>query len=40
MDGLLEKFNEYKTIINYKFVYELDDGTRIDFKLRQKDFPH
>lgn len=40
MDGLLEKFNEYKTIINYKFVYELEDGTHLDFKLRQKDFPH
>jgi hypothetical protein len=40
MNDLLDKFNEYKSISNYRLYYELVDGTKIDFKLKQTDFPH
>ena len=40
MSGLLNKFNEFKSIVNYRFVYDLEDGQIIDFKIKQKDFPH
>jgi hypothetical protein len=40
MNDLLDKFNEYKDIANYRLYYELIDGTKIDFKLKQTDFPH
>lgn len=40
MNQLLEKFNEYKTIVNYKIVYEFEDGNLIEFLPKQTDFPH
>ncbi len=40
MNGLLEKFNEYKSIVNYQVEYEFDNGDTIEFKLKQTDFPH
>lgn len=40
MNDLLEKLNEYRSIVNYRFLYELADGTKLDFKLKQSDFPH
>jgi len=40
MNGLLEKFNEYKDISNYRIRYTLENGEKIDFKLKQTDFPH
>ncbi|MBQ7955765.1 MAG: hypothetical protein IJ282_08435 [Lachnospiraceae bacterium] len=40
MNELLTKFNEYKSIVNYRLEYELANGTEIDFKLKQADFPH
>ena len=40
MNGLLEKFNEYKSIVNYQMEYEFDNGDTIEFKLKQTDFPH
>ena len=40
MNGLLEKFNEYKDISNYRIKYTLYNGEVIDFKLKQTDFPH
>lgn len=40
MNGLLEKFNEYKDISNYRIKYTLSNGDVIDFKLKQSDFPH
>ncbi len=40
MSGLLNKFYEFKSIVNYKFVYDLEDGQIVDFKIKQKDFPH
>lgn len=40
MNQLLEKFNEYKSIVNYKVVYEFEDGNIIEFVPKQTDFPH
>ncbi|MBQ4057328.1 MAG: hypothetical protein IJD40_00170 [Lachnospiraceae bacterium] len=40
MNQLLEKFNEYKSIVNYKIVYELEDGNHIEFVPKQTEFPH
>ena len=40
MNGLLEKFNEYKDISNYKIKYILLNGDEITFKIKQTDFPH
>lgn len=40
MNELLEKFNEYKDISNYRIKYTLANGDVIDFKLKQTDFPH
>lgn len=40
MNPLLTKFNEYKSIVNYKFVYEFEDGTELEYRLRQTEFPH
>jgi hypothetical protein len=40
MNDLLDKFNEYKGIVNYRLYYELTDGTKFEFKLKQTDFPH
>ena len=40
MNELLEKFNEYKDISNYRIKYTLVNGDGIEFKLKQTDFPH
>lgn len=40
LNQLLDKFNEYKTIINYRMEYIFADDTVISFKLKQADFPH
>lgn len=40
MNDLLEKFYEYKSIVNYKMKYLLEDNLEIEFKLKQTDFPH
>lgn len=40
MNELLEKFENYKRIVQYKFCYELDNGMKIKFKYKQTDFPH
>ena len=40
MNELLEKFNEYKEISNYRLKYTLANGDVVDFKLKQTDFPH
>lgn len=40
VNELLEKFNEYKEISNYRIKYTLINGDVIDFKLKQTDFPH
>ena len=40
MNELLEKFNEYKEISNYRIKYTLINGDVIDLKLKQTDFPH
>lgn len=40
MNELLEKFNEYKDISNYRIKYTLVNEDVIDFKLKQTDFPH
>ena len=40
MNLLLEKFEEYKSIVNYRFVYQFANGLSIEYKLRQADFPH
>lgn len=40
MNELLEKFNEYREISNYRIKYVLDNGEIVEFKLKQTDFPH
>lgn len=40
MNLLLEKFNNYKEIVNYRMEYEFENGDIIDFKFKQTDFPH
>lgn len=40
MNILLDKFNDYKSISNYRMEYEFDNGDKIGFKLKQADFPH
>ena len=40
MNELLEKFNEYRDISNYRIKYTLANEDVIDFKLKQTDFPH
>ena len=40
MNGLLEKFNEYKDISNYKIKCILANGDEVMFKIKQTDFPH
>lgn len=40
MNQLLAKFYEYKSIVNYKFVYELSNGEILEYRLRQTEFPH
>lgn len=40
MNDLLEKFYEYKSIVNYRMKYLLENDLEIEFKLKQTDFPH
>ena len=40
MNDLFDKFCEYKSISNYTIKYTLDNGSLIEFKLKQTDFPH
>lgn len=40
MNPLLSKFDEYKSILKYKFVYEFDNGASLEYRLRQTEFPH
>jgi hypothetical protein len=40
MNPLLEKFNDYRGIVNYHLEYEFDNGDEIDVKLTQTAFPH
>ncbi|MCM1264130.1 MAG: PBECR4 domain-containing protein [Butyrivibrio sp.] len=40
MNQLLDKFNEYKSISNYRIEYIFEDDSEISFKLKQTDFPH
>ncbi|MBD5393572.1 MAG: hypothetical protein HDR23_08460 [Lachnospiraceae bacterium] len=40
MNDLLDKFNEYKSIVNYRWSYLLGNGQQLEFKLKQTDFPH
>lgn len=40
LNQLLDKFNEYKSIVNYHMEYIFADDSVISFKLKQTDFPH
>lgn len=40
LNQLLDKLNEYKSIVNYRMEYILEDDFAISFKLKQTDFPH
>lgn len=40
LNQLLDKFNEYKSIVNYCIEYTFEDDSVISFKLKQTDFPH
>ena len=39
-NALLDKFEEFKTIVGYIFEYEFETGGTVSFKLKQTDFPH
>lgn len=40
MNLLLSKLNEFRAIINYRFIYEFDTGDKLEYRLKQTDFPH
>lgn len=40
LNQLLDKYNEYKSIVNYRMEYVLEDNSVINFKFKQTDFPH
>lgn len=40
MNELLMKFNEYKSIVNYKVRYEFENGKVMEFVPKQNNFPH
>lgn len=40
MNQLLEKFNDYKSIVNSTIAYEFEDDTVLVFVPKQTDFPH
>ncbi len=40
MNLLLEKYNEYKSIVNFRMIYELENEDTIDVKLNKNNFPH
>jgi len=40
MNKLLEKYDEFKSIINFTIEYEFENGDILCFKLKQVDFPH
>lgn len=40
MNQLLDKLNEYRSIVNYRIEYILEDNSIIHFKLKLTDFPH
>lgn len=40
MNDLLDKFNEYKSIVNYRMSYILENGQHLEFRLKQTNFPH
>ncbi len=40
MNQLLDKFNEYKLVANFRMEYIFEDDSVISFKLKQTDFPH
>lgn len=40
LNQLLDKFNEYKSIVNYRMEYIFEDDSVISFKFKQTDFPH
>ena len=40
MNQLLEKFNDYKSIVNYMIAYEFEDDTVLEFIPKQTEFPH
>lgn len=39
-DLLLEKFNEYKTVVGYTMRYEFVDGGEVSYTFHKKNFPH
>ena len=40
LNQLLDKFNEYKSIVNYRLEYIFENDSSISFQLKQTDFPH
>lgn len=40
LNQLLDKFNEYKLVANFRMEYIFEDDSVISFKLKQTDFPH
>ena len=40
MNELLMKFNEYKSIVNYKVRYEFENGKVMEFVPKKNNFPH
>ena len=39
-NALLDKYNEYLTVVGYSFEYEFDDGSVLVYTLKKKNFPH
>lgn len=39
-NALLDKYNEYLTVVGYSFEYEFDDGSVLAYTLKKKNFPH
>ena len=37
---LLEKYNEYKTVVGYTMRYEFVDGGEVSYTFKKKNFPH
>lgn len=40
LNQLLDKFNDFMSITNYRIEYILEDDSTISFRLKQTDFPH
>lgn len=40
MNQLLDKYKEYKSIVNYRMEFSIASNEVVSFRLKQTDFPH